>query len=154
MASPITNSYAATVSATCAQSSLASSSAGVGRVATEFSTAGATYISVMQKFKDGTSPNNNSSVFVFAVGNNGAGTAIRSDNVGGTDAGATFLNARLILTLSNAAAAATGDTITSDVTIPVGWATMSLGVVQNTGVTSNTTAGNFDLSYALFNLTI
>jgi hypothetical protein len=152
MASPITNSYAATVSATCTQASLASSTAGVGRVATEFSTANATHMSVMEKFKNGTSPANNSPVYVFAVANNGAGTPVRTDGVGATDAGATFLNANLIMTLTNAAAAATGDTIIANVTIPVGWPTMSLGVVQATTVTANATGSNFDLSYILFNL--
>lgn len=154
MSSPITNSYAATVSATITLASQTSSTTGAGRISTEFSTAGATHISVMLKYKDGTSPANNSPVYVVATGNNGAGTPIRTDGVGASDAAATFLNAKLIMVLTNAASAATGDTLIGDVTIPVGWATMSLGVWQTTTVTANSTGGNFDLSYSLFNLVV
>lgn len=155
MASPITNAFAATVSATCGQNSLASSTSGVGRQSGEFSTAGATHISIMEKAKCGTSPTSNAPWWVYAIGNNGAGSPVRTDSAGSTDAAWTALNARLILTLTTKSSAATGDTLTGDVTaLPVGWATMAIGVVNGTGVTSDATAGNFDLSYSLFNLQV
>lgn len=156
MASSILDQDAATATFTITLASLASSTAGVGRQSTEIDNTStkATDLYISVKITTGTSPSNNAPVYIYLIGNDNAGTPLRDDTGGASDAAWTALNAPLIGVLTTKAAASTGDVLTGHFVVPWPYVPpkFSLGIVNATGVALNATGGNHTCNYVLRNL--
>lgn len=130
--------------------SLASSTAGVG-IQTNLVTRanpgpGGAHMAV--KFKLGTSPTANKAVYVYRI--DGDGT-IRTDGAGTSSGAWTRKSAKLLGVLYTGSAPATGDVLQGVFYMANVGKEFGLGIVHDTGVNSDSTAGNFTVEYTLDN---
>ncbi len=131
--------------------SLASSTAGVGRQSTIVDNTSARYTDILLavSIKLGTSPTGNRSVQIYLIRDNNAGSPIRDDNAGASDAAITVLNAALIGVLTDTTGS--GDILTATFLISKPGPKWGVAVVHDTGVNLNSTNGNHILSYVGIN---
>lgn len=142
----LSETFSSATSITITLNSLANSSSGVGRQSTIIDNTSNKYLSaiVYIKFTVGTSPTANTPIYVYLLRDDGV-TTLRTDGAGATDAGLTVVNAPLLGVIN--CPATTSDTayygeFDTSALGPLGpkW---GIAIVNNTGVTSNATAGNF-----------
>lgn len=142
------DTFGTTTAFTITLASLANSTAGVGRQTTLVTSNKASSALIGFKFTTGTTPTINTLIYLYLI--RGDGT-INDDNAGASDAGITIINAPLLGTLlisattSNATYYGLFDTKFLGSLGP----TFGAAVVNSSGTTANTTAGNFLLEYTL-----
>jgi hypothetical protein len=142
------DTFAARAAFTITLNSLASSAAGVGRQSTLITgnTSHSALISV--KFTVGTTPTINTLISVYLI--RGDGTT-NDDNAGASDAGLTVVNAPLLGTIL--VPATTSDTayygLFDTSFLGALGPTFGIAIVNSSGVTSNSTGGNFSAAYTL-----
>ena len=143
--------YSSVGSFTITLSSLANSSAGVGRQSTIIDNTSNAYLSaiISLSITVGTTPTANTPIYVYLVRDNNDGTPLRDDAAGASDAALTVKNAQLLGIIT--CPAATSDTAYQGVfdTAPLGplgpkW---GIAIVNNTGVALHATEGNHIKSY-------
>lgn len=148
----IKDSYAAASAITITLGSLANSTAGVGRQGTLVDNTTNLYIGaeISVNIKMGTSPTNNSLVYVYLVRSNNDSTAIIDDGAGTTDAGLTVINAPLLGVLNTGGAAATGQNLKANFdtrflgALGPKW---TVAIVNSSGVALDSTNGNHVVSF-------
>lgn len=122
-------------------------SATVGRQGTLVDNTTNLYIGalVSVSIKMGTSPSNNSPVYVLLIRSDNGATTIESDGAGATDAAWTWNNASILGILKTSGSAATGDVLSGVFdtrflgSLGPKW---TIGIVNNSGVALDSTEGN------------
>lgn len=147
--STITDAYGSLNTITITLASLADSSTGVGRQSTIVDNTTDKYQDVLVyiSVKLGTSPTSNGIVYVYLIRDDGSGSPMRSDNAGASDAGLTVKNAELIGCLASGASPSTGDVLTDAFLIRRPGPKWGIAVVNNSGVSLNSTGGNHVAKY-------
>lgn len=147
------NQYLNTATAvTITAASLASSTTGVGRQATEIDLSGLAAadaypyeVTIFYKIKQGTSPTSNRGVYFYILNSDGTH---RDGAVGASDAGFTIpSNLAPIHVAANAAAAATGDVLQGSFSFRVESPRFVLAISHDTGVALDSTGGNHYVQY-------
>jgi hypothetical protein len=144
MASEVKELYSSAAALTISLESLASSTTGVGRQATVVDNSTTRYgrIKVSASIKLGTSPTASTAVIVYQISSDAAGTPIRTDGAGASNAAWTRKSAPAIFVLPTGPAPSTGDVLSGEGyfdTPGPGWA---VGVVNATGASLNSTTAN------------
>lgn len=154
--SEIKDLFQASTAMTITVASLATSTTGVGRQSTliDNTTVRASEALIYCKITVGTTPTANKPIYVYLLrGDDPASSNYRTDGAGATDAGLTIINAQLLGTIMCTAA-------TSDVAYRGDFSTRSLGplgkewgigIVHETAVNLNATAGNHFVRYVTLN---
>jgi hypothetical protein len=124
--------------------SLGSSTAGVGRQGDIIDNSSARHrrIKVYVKIKLGTSPANNTAIYVYAIRGDQHGTAYRDDAAGASDAGLTVQNAPLIGVIRGKSSAASGDVLTGSFIIDEPGPEWTVAIVHDTNVALDATGSN------------
>lgn len=143
MANLLIENYSSITAFTISGNSLASSTAGVGRQATLIDNTSNLYpegiISLTVKL--GTSPTNNTAVYVYLLRNNNDSTAIIDDGAGASDAGITIINAPQIAVLGTGASASTGQLLKLNIPVYDLAPKWGIALVNSTGVALDASAG-------------
>jgi len=147
----VKDTFATIADFTITLASLGNSTTGVGRQSTLIDNTSNLYesalVSVM--FTVGTTPTANTPILVYLIRSDNNGTPIADDGAGTSDAALTIKNANLIGTIINPAA--TSNTAYSGVFDTVSLGSLGprwgIAIVNSTGVTANSTAGNFKASF-------
>lgn len=123
---------------------LASLGNGSARQSTEVDNTSNLYVGlyVACNIKLGTSPTSNTIISVYILRNDNAGTPIRDDGAGASDAAITIKNAQLIGTLTTGGSAATGDVLKGIFYIDNPGPKFSIAVKNGSGVALDATGGN------------
>lgn len=142
------DTLAASTSFTITLASLANSTAGVGRQSTLITGNTARSAIISFKFTTGTTPTANSLVYLYLIRSDGT---LTDDSAGASDAGLTVVNAPLLGTLLIPTNASNTTYIQNYDTKFLGslGTTFGVAVVNSSGVTANSTGGNFDVRYTL-----
>lgn len=152
-ASEINDLIGTSTALTITLASLGSSTSGVGRQSDIIDNTTARYqlIRIYLKFKQGTSPTGNKSVYVYAIRDDNDATNHRTDGAGSADAALTVLNAPLVGVGYNKSSPATGDIIYVECDIWHPGKKWGIAVVHDTGVNADSTGGNHWARYQGFN---
>ena len=144
MANEIRELIDASTALTITLASLASSTAGVGRQSTIVVNTMNRYMDVVVfvRIMQGTNPTGDKHAFVYLLRGDNHATVHHSDGAGASDAALTILNAELIGTLKNLAAAATGEILFGEFLVPRPGPLWGIAVVHDTGVNLDSTAAN------------
>lgn len=136
--------FDASTALTITLASLASSTAGVGWQSTIVDNTTNRYqdVLVFFKIKQGTSPTGDKSVKVYLIRDDNHATNHRSDGAGASDAALTVLNAKLIKTVFNKSAPATGEEVYGDILINRPGPKWGIAIVQSTGVPLDSNGAN------------
>ena len=123
---------------------------GSGRQGTlvDNTTTGYSRVTVGASIKLGTSPTANTLVSLYLIRGDNAGTPIRTDGAGASDAAIALKNAQSIGTLSTGASPATGDVLSDLFDVPfVPGPKWTVAVLNGTGVALDATSGNHVVSF-------
>ena len=153
MPTDVLENFGSTTALTITLGSLASSTTSVGRQTTEVdnTTTKAPRAFISAKITLGTSPTANTAVYFWGIRNDNAGTAVRDDGAGASDAAWTRKSAKLIGVLYTGASPSTGDVLTGVFVMDNPGKKFAVGVTHNTGVALNSTGSNHVLAYHLDN---
>jgi hypothetical protein len=150
MANLIKDKWSSPVALTISLGSLASSTTGAGRQSTIVDNTSNQHESVLVavSIKLGTSPVANTLVYAYLIRDDNAGTPIRSDGAGASDAAWTAKNAQVIGTLATGPSPATGDVLSEVFLVRRPGPKWGVGIVNSSGVPLNSTGGNHAVEYS------